>query len=40
MTHNGKESSSQHGLRKCVSGDAKVLPKETKGEKIWNQQTK
>ena len=27
MTHNGKESSSQHGLRKCVSGDAKVLPK-------------
>ena len=39
MTHNGKESSSQHGLRKCVSGDAKVLPKE-KDEKIWNQQTK
>jgi hypothetical protein len=39
MTHNGKESSSQHRLRKCVSGDAKVLPKE-KGEKIWNQQMK
>jgi hypothetical protein len=33
MTHNGKESSSQHRLGKCVSGDAKVLPKETKGEK-------
>jgi hypothetical protein len=32
MTHNGKESSYQHGLRKCVSGDAKVLPNKSEKE--------
>jgi hypothetical protein len=30
-TH-GKESSSQHGLRKCVSDDAKVLPNKSEKE--------
>jgi hypothetical protein len=33
MTHTGKESSSQHRLGKCVSGDAKVLPIEKKSKK-------